>query len=73
MGIGFRPETVEQDLILPEEKELELPTGFGLSLRQMAALGITNDSMVPRTEPDPVSLSPCDGFLIMILEVTQSV
>lgn len=55
MGIGFRPEIEEPALILPDEKELDLPTDFGLSLRQMAALGLAGEERERRVEPVPVS------------------
>lgn len=57
MGIGFRPETEEPALILPDEKELDVPTEFGLSLRQMAALGMAGEGRERTAEPAPGTLS----------------
>jgi hypothetical protein len=56
MGIGFRPDVDEASIILPEDKELDLPTDFGLSLRQMAAMGLMGEERGRTAEPLPVSI-----------------
>lgn len=55
MGIGFRPDTAEPSLVLPEDKGLDLPTDFGLSVRQLAALGLSGEGRERKAEPLPVS------------------
>lgn len=55
MGIGFRPDTAEPSLLVPEEKGLDLPTDFGLSVRQLAALGLAGEGRERKAEPLPVS------------------
>ena len=52
MGIGFTKE-----LIIPSNQpQIAIPSNaYGLSIRQMAALGLTDESVAKRLEPQEVS------------------
>ena len=58
MGVGFT-----KDLIIPSNQpQIEIPSNaYGLSMRQMAALGLTDESVATRLEPKEVSFRnhPC--------------
>lgn len=62
MGIGFHPEeaSTSSSIDLSSTKELIVPkAAYGLSTRQMAALGFTDPEVVQmHNEPDPVCLLP---------------
>ncbi len=57
MGIGFQPESLPSSSPAQEKSKLVIPkSAYGLSTRQMAAMGITDPDVVQRIGPqDPVS------------------
>ncbi len=56
MGIGFQPESLPRSSPVQEKSQLVIPkSAYGLSPRQMAAMGITDPDVVQRVGPqDPV-------------------
>ena len=56
MGIGFHNESGSSSSSLQEQSQIVIPkSAYGLSTRQMAAMGITDPDVVQRTGPqDPV-------------------
>ena len=56
MGIGFHNESGSRSSSLQEQSQIVIPkSAYGLSTRQMAAMGITDPDVVQRTGPqDPV-------------------
>jgi len=57
MGIGFQPESLPSSSPAQEKSKLVVPkSAYGLSTRQMAAMGIIDPDVVQRIGPqDPVS------------------
>ena len=56
MGIGFQPESLPSSSPVQEKSQIVIPkSAYGLSTRQMAAMGITDPDVVQRIGPqDPV-------------------
>ena len=56
MGIGFQPDSPPSSSPVQEKSQLVVPkSAYGLSTRQMAALGFTDPDVVQRIGPqDPV-------------------
>ncbi len=56
MGIGFHDGSASSSSSLQEQSQIVIPkSAYGLSTRQMAAMGITDRDVVQRTGPqDPV-------------------
>ena len=77
MGIGFHDESGSSSSSLQEQSQIVIPkSAYGLSTRQMAAMGITDPDVVQRTGPrDPVRTWHMRHFFVargLTLTVTVS-